>query len=309
MCGSKILNYLWLYDNLYGKICVFFESISIYKEEEVEKNKLLTLLVIVFVIFILLLFGSGKGPRTGDVFAQTEAIQIEVTEDLVSLLTQEPSPEPSVEPTEILPIPTEEIYLGPLSLTQRETLASISLEYVAASNQEAKVVAKGIGLQGPGMMCGPLSATMLSRIGVLDSSVDPYQFYYLNPRPDKEMWKLKKMMPEDRFEYFEFDKPVGSFDFSSFPLYPGDFLYLFAGDYGSFEHMMTVTKVDEMGRAYSVTNLFEMVDGKPTGGYVISEVVLYDPLVPDTGQFAIYNSSEYAQIGRTGYRFMVIRLK
>ena len=284
-------------------------KVYLYKEEEVEKNKLLTLLVMIFVVFILLLFGSGKGPRTGDVFAQTEAIQIEITEDLVSLLTQEPSPEPSFEPTEILPITTEEIYLGPLSLAQRESLTSISLEYVANDNQEAKVVAKGIGLQGPGMMCGPLSATMLSRVGVLDSSVDPYQFSYLNPRPDKELWKLKKMMPPEKYEYFEFDQPVGSFDFSSFPLYPGDFLYLFAGEYGSFEHMLTVTRVDEMGRAYSVTNLIEVVDGKPTGGYIISEVVLYDPQVPDTGQFAIYNSSEYAKIGRTGYRFWVIRLK
>ncbi len=274
-----------------------------------EKKKLFVPLVIALLIFTLLLSGCGKGVEGKNVGVPTVIVQVEATEDLVSLFTQEPSAEPTLEPTEILPIPTVEIYRGPLSQTEIESLASISLEYVAASNQEAKVVAKGIGLQGPGMMCGPLSATMLSRVGVLEDSVDPYQFYYLNPRPDKDLWKLHQMMPPEKYEYFEFDQPVGSFDFSSFPLYAGDFLYLFAGDYGSFEHMLTVTRVDEMGRAYSVTNLIEVVDGKPTGGYIISEVMLYDPTVPKSGQFAIYNSSEYAKIGRTGYRFWVIRLK
>lgn len=274
-----------------------------------EKKKRFALLVFVLVLFIPLLVGCGKSVEIGDTEVPIVATQAEPTEDIVDLATQAPTTEPTIVPTEIMPIPTENGYLGPLSLTQIESLANISLEYVANTNKEAVVVAKKLGLDGAGMICGPLSATMLSRVGVLEPEVDPYQFSYLNPRPDKELWKLKKMMPEDKFEYFEFDEPVGSFDFSSFPLYPGDFLYLYAGDYGSFEHMLTVTRVDEAGRAYSVTNLIEVVDGRWTGGYIISEVMLYDPTVPDTGQFAIYNSPDYAKIGRTGYRFWVIRLK
>jgi hypothetical protein len=78
-------------------------------------------------------------------------------------------------------------------------------------------------------------------------------------------------------------------------LYAGDFLYLFAGDSGSFEHMLVVSRVDESGRAFAVTNL------NTTEGVVIREVMLYDPNEPGKGQFYEWTNRANDALGRTGY--------
>ena len=91
------------------------------------------------------------------------------------------------------------------------------------------------------------------------------------------------------------DEPLVSMDYKEDPLYAGDFLYLFAGDSGSFEHMLVVSRVDEDGRAYAVTNL------KTPEGMVISEAMLYDPNKPGIGQFYEWTNRANDALGRTGY--------
>jgi hypothetical protein len=82
----------------------------------------------------------------------------------------------------------------------------------------------------------------------------------------------------------------------------GDFLYLYAGDPGSFEHMLTVSRVDGSGKAYAVTNI------NTTEGYVIKEVLLYDPAQPGVGQFSDWMNRKYGKLGLTGFGgFLLIR--
>jgi hypothetical protein len=60
---------------------------------------------------------------------------------------------------------------------------------------------------------------------------------------------------------------------------PGDFVYIYSGTQGNFEHMLVVNRVDYQGRAYSVTNY------NTEKGFIIDEVLLYDPNDPTVGIF------------------------
>jgi hypothetical protein len=60
--------------------------------------------------------------------------------------------------------------------------------------------------------------------------------------------------------------------------------------------MLTVTRVDEAGRAYTVTNI------NTNDGYVIREVLLYDPANPGVGQLYDWTNREInRRLGMTGF--------
>jgi hypothetical protein len=80
----------------------------------------------------------------------------------------------------------------------------------------------------------------------------------------------------------------------------GDFIYLFAGAHGYFDHMVTVDYVDNSGRAYAVTNL------NTKNGYVIREVMLYDPQHPGEGQLYDWTDDKNRELGLTGFGGMWI---
>jgi len=215
---------------------------------------------------------------------------------------------PAVAPT-LTPSPTLQTrYAGPLSQAQRDLLNQVAQGYIAETPEEAVDVAVRLGYLGSygtaEMVCGPLSLAILQGSGLVDPDVPLLDFFYLNPRPGQDDWRLKKVFPEESFEKIEIEEPINQIDYTRFPLYAGDFLYLFAGDSGSFEHMLVVSRVDETGRAYSVTNF-------PTAeGYMIREVMLYDPNNPGVGQFYDWTNREFMDIGRTGYGgFWLWRLK
>ena len=77
------------------------------------------------------------------------------------------------------------------------------------------------------------------------------------------------------------DQPINEIDFTQFPLKAGDMVYIYSGYQGDYSHVLTVTRVDELRRAYSVTNNYT----GDTEGFVILEYLLYDPEKPGEGIF------------------------
>jgi len=200
-----------------------------------------------------------------------------------------PTPAPTVPPR----------YPGALTPEQREALDAAARAYISLTPEEALNTAIELNFIGrnanPATMCGPLSIAILKQIGLVDVSVRLVDFWYLDPRPGQDEKMLAEVFPAERFEKIEQPLSINEIDYSANPLYPGDFLYLFAGDSGSFEHMLVVSRVDDAGRAYAVTNI------NTAEGVIIDEVMLYDPANPGAGQFYEWTDWEKRMIGRTGY--------
>jgi hypothetical protein len=145
-------------------------------------------------------------------------------------------------------------------------------------------------------MCGPLTLAILRDTGIIEPYVNLKDFWLI--RPDKNPDIIKRTFPAERFEHFYFNTPINEFDFAVFPLKPGDVLYLYAGSAGTFEHVLVVTRVDEAGRVFSVSNINTSKDNY----YIIQEVMLYDPNLSGIGQFYEWTDREKNKwIGLTGY--------
>jgi beta-lactamase class A len=201
---------------------------------------------------------------------------------------------------------TLEVQNKSLTPVQQQRLAEIARKYVAFDEPSAIQVARSLGYikndGHPASVCGPLSIAILRAAGLLNPYIDLHDFWLLNPRQAEVI--LERTFPRELYSWFQTSQPVNEFDFSQHPLQAGDFVYLFAGDPGSFEHMLTISRVDEAGRAYAVTN-FDTPDG-----YVIEEVMLYDPSQPGIGKFYDWTDRRNAKLGLTGFGgFWVWRLQ
>ncbi len=208
-----------------------------------------------------------------------------------------PTLQPRPTATSVSPEPPEDDIL---TRAQKERLYQASLAYLSPTQEDAlAVVAKLNYVQyaHPSNMCGPLAIAELRDAGLLSRYTDLHDFWQL--RPDRQSEIIARTFPADRFEHFRFTQSIRDFDFKTFPLKAGDFLYIYAGDQGTFEHMLTVTRVDEQGRAYTVTNLNTQPDPYY---YVIKEVMLYDPGQPGVGQFYEWTDETTNNwIGLTGF--------
>ncbi len=182
---------------------------------------------------------------------------------------------------------------------QREQLHQASLKYLAPSDGDAVKVAlalkfvKGADVSN---MCGPLAVAILRDAGLTPRDVDLHDFWLLDPRQKPDRAVLDRVFPTPEYTDTLIDQPIDRFDFKKFPLKAGDFLYIYAGQDGSFEHMLTVTRVDETGRRYTVTNVHT-----DSFHFAIREVVLYDPAQPGVGQFYEWTDKKNYQLGLTGY--------
>ena len=188
-----------------------------------------------------------------------------------------------------------------LTLVQKERLNQIAQSFISSTQEDALAKAEKIGFvqyADPSNMCGPLAIAQLRDAGLLSRYTDPHDFWLM--RPDTNADVVARTFPENRFEHYFFAQSTAEFDFKTFPLKAGDFLYLYAGDNGTFEHILTVTRVDEVGRAFTVTN--RNVQPHPDYYYIIDEVMLYDPNQPGVGQFYDWtNESINNWIGLTGF--------
>ena len=203
----------------------------------------------------------------------------------------ESSPVPGATPTQVssiftaTPTPVPFVWLG-----------AISLQYLAPSEADATIVANSLGYlpynAHPSNMCGPLATVILRDGGIISADTDLKDFWLLNPRTETDI--LAGIFPESRFELTEIRSPLKEYDFAKNPLFVGDFLYLYAGPNGNFDHMLTVTRIDKKGRAYTLTNV------NTDDGYIIDEFMLYDPSTPDEGLFYRWNDRNYDHLGLTG---------
>ncbi len=89
--------------------------------------------------------------------------------------------------------------------------------------------------------------------------------------------------------------PLNKVDWEATPLETGDFVFIWHGSGGNFDHMLVVSRVDSQGRAYAVTNF------GTSEGYIIAETMLYDPHDPTAGIFHTWTRERDAILGSTGF--------
>jgi beta-lactamase class A len=180
----------------------------------------------------------------------------------------------------------------------QESLAQAALAYHADTAEEADAVARQLHYldgktESASLMCGPLAAAILRDAGLLPNEFGPIQdlhsYWLANPKNDGRPWTL---FAKKDYELFQFTTPIKEFDFLAWPLRPGDFVYTYSRRVG-FEHMFIVTEVDEEGRAYTVTNQYQL-----DKTYRIQRYLLYDPADPAAGM--IQNELSNPRLGRTG---------
>jgi hypothetical protein len=210
--------------------------------------------------------------------------------------TQTPTwtPTPQVTPTPT-PTPTPG---GVLTEEESQRLYESSLKYIALTPAKAITVARSLRFlvdEGhPSNMCGPLALAILRDAGLVDQSVILHDFWLLDPSEPSDVRLLEETFPPHRYLWHNTLESVATFDFDAFPLQAGDLLYLLAGPGGTFEHIVVVTRVDETGRAFSVTNV------NTAEGFIIDEVMLYDPRQPEAGKFHEWTDPSNVHLGLTG---------
>lgn len=189
-------------------------------------------------------------------------------------------------------------FTGNLSQAEQIGLYRASLQYVrstvAGSKTEAKAI-NGVGYGDPTNICGPLAIAILRDAGVIASDVVPHDFWLLDPRTVADRRKLAQAFPSSRFAHTQIITPLNKVDWSISPLRTGDFIFIWHGSGGNFDHMLVVNRVDASGRAYAVTNF-----GTPAG-FIISETLLYDPADPTAGIFHTWTRERDAILGSTGF--------
>lgn len=228
-----------------------------------------------------------------------------------SSLTATNTPAPIITPTlsigELLNSSGELAILGPLTREQQLNIYNASFTFIAPTYEESKKMSVAINelrFSDPSTTCGPLSLAILKKAGIVDANVIPHDFFLLDPDLGKDRQLLHTILTKDRFTNTRFRTRLDRFDWINNPLMPGDFLYIYAGNDGNFDHMLVVNRVDSQGRAYSVTNY------NTEQGFVINEVMLYDPNDPTVGIFDQWTKKPKQILGSTGYSgFEVWRLK
>lgn len=166
----------------------------------------------------------------------------------------------------------------------RPNYSAAAASYLAATAEEASRVALRIDWlgpsfpEGPDTMCGPLAWSILHDAGALplgwgEWQTGPKVFWLAKPETNGRPWSL---FPKNSYHTYSFREPLGAFDFSNFPLYPGDFLYTYSNKDG-FDHMLVVTEVDRSGNVYTVSNITRAEPVKETTIERVLLLNLYDP--------------------------------
>jgi hypothetical protein len=190
------------------------------------------------------------------------------------------------------------VFIGPLPAPVQAELYRASLNYSQTTATDSKRVAKeinGVGYGDPSNICGPLAVAILRDAGVISSDIVPHDYWLLDPAKVIDQRLLAAAFPPEQFTHEAFSTPLNKVDWNAAPLLPGDFLFIWHGSWGNFDHMLTVSRVDSQGRTYAVTNF-----GTPAG-YMIAETMLYDPLDPMDGIFRTWTKERDQILGSTGF--------
>lgn len=222
-----------------------------------------------------------------------------------------PTPLPLVTATlnaaEIKAANGEIIITGPLTREQQLKLYEASLFFIAPTYKESKKMSELINnarFFDPNTTCGPLSIAILQKAGILSADLVAHDFFLINPDLGKDRIVIKQVFNPEQYADTRYKVRIDQFDWNANPLVPGDFVYIYAGTGGNFEHMLVVNRVDSQGRAYSVTNY------DTEQGFIIDEALLYDPADSNAGLFSRWTEKQFQKLGSTGYAgFEVWRLK
>jgi hypothetical protein len=189
-------------------------------------------------------------------------------------------------------------FSGPLSISQQVALYRASLNYVQTSVADSLRISKeinGVGYGDPTNICGPLAIAILRDAGIIDINTIPHDFWLLDPRQVTDQQLIEAAFPQDRWTHSVVPTSLKEVDWIATPLQPGDFLFIWHGSWGNFDHMLVVNHVDSAGRTYAVTNY-----GTPDG-YMIAETMLYDPNDARAGMFHTWTKVRDAPLGSTGF--------
>jgi hypothetical protein len=190
------------------------------------------------------------------------------------------------------------VLTGPLPNAKQVALYRASIGYAQAnakdSIEESKKI-NGVGYGDPTNICGPLAIAILRDAGIISPDINPHDFWLLNPVFASDQRKLLAAFPPGLFVHIIDPTPLNKIDWNVAPLQPGDFLFIWHGSWGNFDHMLVVSRVDSSGRAFAVTNF-----GTPQG-FVIQETMLYDPADRSQGIFHTWTQARDQPLGSTGY--------
>ena len=196
---------------------------------------------------------------------------------------------------------------GPLTQEQQIRLYEASLFFIAPTYKESKkmsVLINQARFSDPSTTCGPLSIAILQKAGIFSADLVAHDFFLINPDLGKDRIVIKSVFTPEQYTDTRYKVRIDQEDWNANPLMPGDFVYIYAGTGGNFEHMLVVNRVDSQGRAYSVTNY------NTEQGFVIDEALLYDPADSNAGLFSQWTEKQFAKLGSTGYAgYEVWRLK
>jgi len=281
--------------------------------------------LLLFLLLLVSIFFIDKGETLEQEFNIIQSTKINISETT----TQTMSHAGNIESPSHVILPTnqpeffakETVFLTPTIplLTEvkdakeslEDTLYLASQKFIAETPEEAILIARKIDFLAGEFeeacnMCGPLSIAILKEAGLLPLETDVHKAWLLCARENREdcsgIETLKKnFFPPDQYEYRFVNESVKDYDFKSDPLLPGDWLYLYTYIHG-YDHMLVVTKVDEDGNPYTVTNV-DWGDG-----FIISEFKLYDTENPEEGLFYEMTKIERRRIGMMGTMgFLLVR--
>jgi hypothetical protein len=237
------------------------------------------------------------------IFTETPSI---ISSPTLSLLASET---PSIRVETPLPSPTQIdssglitsgqlAIVGPLTQDEQIRLYQASLTFIAptlADSKKMSVEINQLRFSDPSTTCGPLSIAILQKAGLLSSDFVPHDYFLINPDNGLDRILIEKAFPNSNYENTRYKIRLNKVNWFAQPLMSGDFLYIYSGEEGNFEHMLVVSRVDALGRAYSVTNYNTEV------GFIINEVMLYDPADPTAGIFAQWTQRKDQLLGSTGF--------
>ncbi len=272
------------------------------------------LINVVILISIVFLLGACSMLAPTPTLTPTNTATPTRTQTPTPTKTNPPAPTNTATP--VPPTPTATL----TKIEQSEIrLHEASLAYLAYTPKKALEVARSIdftegNFENPDNMCGPLTVAIMRDAGFLPEEAPLKNMWLLCMREDENDEDLPhcsgmKTLNSDQYDYAWVLESVGKRNWRSDPLQPGDWLYLFVlkgvSNYTGFDHMIVVTRVDEQGRAYSVTNI------NHGNGFVIREELLYDPKRPGKGLFYDLTNDELRkELGMTGTAgYLLIRAK
>jgi hypothetical protein len=132
-------------------------------------------------------------------------------------------------------------------------------------------------LRGMQDLEGPLVMWMLHESGLVpggDAAAYPLPRFRLASLDDE--WRFWVQFSGDAFTRYDYEAPIGNFDFAAWPLLPGD--VVISSINGSYEHLFMVTEGGNGAAAYAVVPQ-EQTDGS----FLIQAALLYDPANPMDG--------------------------